>query len=485
MRLLAILALCWASALPSQAAPGGNGGSTVTRRDLADAYLLVDRIVAERGAPIALRGRWNEAFDRTTLAFFGGDFAKVLRDMHALTAEMLGDSAVTGPTHQLLPLRLRTLPRVVTPEDSVVRVVITVMYASGDEPARRLRVRIAGRDGRAIYESPLVVPAGAAAGQRVELAIPRSQLPLSDTRLDVSAALDGTEAELRAPLFLLSLRADSLRTMLARDIAQLPANTDAQALASLRARIALLTDAPDETNSAQFLADPVALASLLQDELAALQLGRDPYRRTGDIWRVLQMPTGQVPLRLYVPPQARAVDSLPLVIALHGAGADENMFLEGYGDGRIRTLADSLGFIVASPMTVDFARDPATLDTLLAVVARANRFDRRRVYVLGHSLGGGVALRLAFARRGDIRAAAVIAGAGTVPTTQTVVPTLFIAAERDLVIPAARVRASFEALQARGAPVRYALEERWGHTLVVGVALDRAIAFLLGEHGLR
>lgn len=479
MRLLAILALCWASALPAQVAPGGNGGSAVTRRDLADAYLLVDRIVAERGAPVAQRGRWNEAFDRTTLAFFGGDFAKVLRDMHALTAEMLGDSAAGGATHQLLPLRLRTVPRVVTPEDSLVRVVVTVMYASGSEPARRLRVRIAGRDGRAIVEAPLLVPAGAGAGQRVELAIRRAQLPANDTRLEVSAALDGAATDLRAPLFLLSLRADSLRAMFTRDLAQLPATTDAQALASLRARVSLLADEPDETNSAQFLADPVALASALQDELAALQLGRDPYRRTGDIWRVLQMPTGQVPMRLYVPPQARAVDSLPLVIALHGAGADENMFLEGYGHGRIRTLADSLGFIVASPMTVDFARDPATLDTLLAVVARANRFDRRRVYVLGHSLGAGVALRLAFARRGDIRAAALMAGAGTVPTTQTVVPTLFLAAERDLVIPAARVRASYEQLRDRGAPVEFALAEGWGHTLLIGPELLRTVEFLL------
>jgi dienelactone hydrolase len=158
------------------------------------------------------------------------------------------------------------------------------------------------------------------------------------------------------------------------------------------------------------------------------------------------------------------------------------MFLEGYGHGRLRHLADSLGFLVASPNTVEFARDPATLDTLLAVVTRANSFDRRRVYVLGHSLGGGVTLRLAFQRRGDIRAAAIIAGAGTVPATQTVVPTLFLAAERDLVIPAARVQASYAALQSRGAPVTYWLAEGWGHTLVVGIALERALAFLLEEH---
>jgi predicted esterase len=331
------------------------------------------------------------------------------------------------------------------------------------------------------FESRVVVPAGATAGTDVEVAVPRAQLPAGDARLEVAASLEGAATQLRAPLFLLALRADSIRVMLERDAAQLETG-DAQALASLHARIAVLADEPDEANSAQFLADPVALASALQEEIAALQAGRDPYRRTGDIWRVLQMPTGHVPIRIYIPPQARAAQDLPLVIALHGAGADENMFLEGYGHGRLRHLADSLGFLVASPNTVEFARDPATLDTLLAVVARTNRFDRRRVYVLGHSLGGGVTLRLAFQRRGDIRAAAIIAGAGTVPATQTVVPTLFLAAERDLVIPAARVQASFAALQSRGAPVAYWLAEGWGHTLVVGIALDRALAFLLEEH---
>lgn len=482
MRLLAIAVLVLASSvLAAQGNPSetGPGAAAVTRRDLADAYLLVDRIVAARGAPAAHRARWNEAFDRTTLAFFGGDFAKVLRDMHALAAEMLDEGAAGSATRRLLPLRLRTAPRVVTPADSVLRVVLTVMYAEGDEPARALRLRVAGQDGRVYAEARVEVPARAAAGDRIELALPRAQLPAGNARLEVSAALDGATTELRAPLFLLDLRADSLRAMFERDLAQLPADADAQALASLRARIALLADQPDETNSAQFLADPVALAAALQEELAALQAGRDPYRRTGDTWRVLQMPTGQVPFRLYVPPQARAAQALPLVIALHGAGADENMFLEGYGHGRLRTLADSLGFLVASPMTVDFARDPATLDTLLAVVARANRFDLRRVYALGHSLGAGVTLRLAFQRRGSIRAAVLLAGAGTVPATQTVVPTLFVAAERDLVIPAARVRASYDQLLARGAPVEFALAESWGHTLVVGPELLRAVEFLL------
>lgn len=481
-------ALCLALSVVTTVATAQNpapaatpAAQAVTRRDLADSYLLVDHIVAARGMPAASRARWNQDFDRTTLAFFGGDFPKVLRDMHDLAARMLGDSAAGSPTRQLLALRLRTAPRLATPQDSTVRLVLTVMYAGENEPARRLRIRVTEGDGRIVTEGQVVVPAGIAAGRDVEYVIPRAQLPQRNGRLTVTAELDGAATKLETPLYLFEQRADAVRAELERSAAEMPAGADAQALASLRARIALLRDVPGEGSTAQFLADPVALTAALMDETLALSTRRDPYRRTGDIWRVLETPNARVPFRLYVPPQARTSTSLPLVIALHGAGADENMFFEGYGAGRIRTLADSLGFIVLAPSTNDFARDPATLDTAIAVVARATAFDRSRVYMLGHSLGAGVTLRFAAQRRDVLRATALIAGAGAVPADQTVVPTLFIAAERDLVIPAARVRAAYDALQARGAPVEFVMSEGWGHTHVVGVELLRAVQYLLAR----
>ncbi|WKW10871.1 hypothetical protein Strain138_000103 [Pseudogemmatithrix spongiicola] len=453
----------------------------VSRRDLADAYLLVDRIVAERGMPATARVRWNEDFDRTTLAFFGGDFAKVLRDMHDLAARMLGDSAAASPTRRLLALRLRPQPRVVTPQAPAVRIGVTVMYADSGEAARTLRLRVVDAAGTTVATAALRVAAAARAGEVFAVELPRRALPGSNARLTVIAELDGAATALRAPLFALEAPADSIRAALDAEITALTAPVDAQVLASLRARTTLIADVPDESNSAQFLADPVALAALLQEEIAAVAAGRDPYRRTGDTWRVLQMPDARVPFRLYIPPQARAQQALPVVIALHGAGADENMFLEGYGHGRLRTLADSLGFIAISPATVDFARHPATLDSMLAVVARTQAFDRTRVYMLGHSLGAGITQRFA-AQRGDVlRATALIAGAGAVAADQRVVPTLFIAAERDLIIPAARVRAAYDALRARGNPVEFAMAEGWGHTHVVGVELGRALQFLLAR----
>lgn len=39
----------------------------------------------------------------------------------------------------------------------------------------------------------------------------------------------------------------------------------------------------------------------------------------------------------------------PLLVVLHGAGGDENMFPEAYGAGIIKRIAEKHGLLVASP----------------------------------------------------------------------------------------------------------------------------------------
>ncbi len=472
-RLLALLLLMLPPALQAQ-------GSAVTRRDLADAYLMIDRIAMTRGLPVAQRADWNRDFDRTTLAFFGGDFPRVLRQMHDLTARMLGDSALASPTRQLLALRLRTTPRVFTPRDSTLQLTVKVMYADTSiQTARALMLRIVRQDGTVALTRELVIPAGAAAGSEYAVSLPTSGLILDRGRFIAEATLAGAQMTLRAQLFAMSMSADSARAELGRMAGLVEAKADPQLRASLRARLTLLADRPDESSSAQFLADPVAISDAILQEIEAVDAGRDPYRRTGDVWRVLKMPNGEVPLRLYVPPQARTGRAMPVVIALHGAGADENMFLEGYGAGRLRDLADSAGFVLLSPLTTAFVREPGTLDSALALIARSATIDRQRVYLIGHSMGGAATIRIATESRDQIRAAVVLAGTGALPPGGRIAPTLFIGAETDLVIPVTRVRVTYDQFLAAGAPVEYEQANGWGHTLIVGARLERAVHWLL------
>jgi predicted esterase len=298
-------------------------------------------------------------------------------------------------------------------------------------------------------------------------------------RYRIEATLPGARVPRTTDVFIMGESAEAARTRLLGAIAALPPTADAQSVAALRARAALITERPDPASSAQFLADPAALTASVDADVRALARGERPFTlRAGDQWRVIVGPSGPIPMRIYAPRGVALGARLPVVFALHGAGADENMFLEGYGAGRLKALADSLEFILVSPETNAMTRNLAGFDSTLAVLERDYVIDRSTMYVLGHSMGAAATMRLASERRKDVRAAALLAGGGVPPTNGQMSPLLFIGAETDLVIPLARVRASYEAAVASGAVAEFRQADGWGHTLVVGARLDEAIRWL-------
>src|SRR5690606_6585107 len=72
---------------------------------------------------------------------------------------------------------------------------------------------------------------------------------------------------------------------------------------------------------------------------------------TGDQHRrYLFAPTGaEMPYRLYVPTTWDGERSLPILLFLHGAGANESTYLD-IADGQVRKLAEQHGYIVVSPL---------------------------------------------------------------------------------------------------------------------------------------
>jgi phospholipase/carboxylesterase len=251
-----------------------------------------------------------------------------------------------------------------------------------------------------------------------------------------------------------------------------------QALAAAVSRAGLLTDVPSSTRSAELFVQPRAHAAAVRREVDALRAGRDPYAgRSGDWWREIVADGGRrVPVRVVVPPSA--VDGgrrAPLLVALHGAGGDENMFVDAYGDGVLVRLADSLGAIVVSPLAN--GATPVTVDSLLAVVTRGYAIDTTRVFAIGHSMGAGIVARLANTRGHRLAGVAMLAG-GAAITAPDAPPALFVGAALDPVIPAARVRAAAEATTAAGRRAEYRELAHEGHTLMVGPAVPLAIAWL-------
>ena len=154
-------------------------------------------------------------------------------------------------------------------------------------------------------------------------------------------------------------------------------------------------------------------------------------RATGDQHRqYVFAPTGQsMPYRVYVPTTWDGKASLPILLMLHGAGANENSYMDQAG-GLLRKLAEQHGYIVVSPL--GFAplgaygnplRLPAVFGqeataaaqraavvpakqrelnlselevmTALEVVTEEYGADRSRTFLAGHSMGSGGAWHLA------------------------------------------------------------------------------------------
>lgn len=154
-------------------------------------------------------------------------------------------------------------------------------------------------------------------------------------------------------------------------------------------------------------------------------------RGTGDQRRqYVFTPTGQqLPYRIYVPKTWDGKASLPIILMLHGAGANEGTYLD-QADGLLMKLAEQHRYIVVSPLgftpmgaygnplrlpavfgqsdaaaTQRTAVTPARqrelnlseleVITVLEMVTEEYGADRSRTYLAGHSMGSGGAWHLA------------------------------------------------------------------------------------------
>jgi predicted esterase len=190
----------------------------------------------------------------------------------------------------------------------------------------------------------------------------------------------------------------------------------------------------------------------------------------------------EVPYRTLLPPGSAPA---PVILALHGAGGDEHMFLDAYGAGRLRALAAAQGAIVISPGTNAVLRAPGAFAALIDAVARVRPIDRSRIVVIGHSLGAGAAWRLALQQRGRIAAVACIAGGcGTLPpgtTADSLPPLLLVAGALDPIANADRLEQASSAARAAGVTVTFERRAHYGHTLLVGDALPEVVRWLFAS----
>lgn len=152
---------------------------------------------------------------------------------------------------------------------------------------------------------------------------------------------------------------------------------------------------------------------------------------------------------------------VPLVILLHGSKRDGRSLVEPW-----RSLARQERFLAVGPdATVSDYWEPGTdgpgfLRDLVDHLAARYPVDRRRVYLFGHSAGGGFALQMGLLESRYFAAAALHAGAFSAGTEEWLpaeatrkIPFHIAVGTRDPYVPLARARATRDALAAAGIPV--------------------------------
>ncbi|MFN0120475.1 MAG: alpha/beta fold hydrolase [Blastocatellia bacterium] len=282
----------------------------------------------------------------------------------------------------------------------------------------------------------------------------------------------------------------------------------AERLATLKQQLAALTDkgtTVETMRMAAALLDSLWQKQTLETNYPAAMLLRQaedalnhhkagmPYYQTSlDValsgmrgnWLSMALPDGTMTARVFKPTrpgQARPNDPVPLVIALHGAGGTENMFFDAYGVGKVARLCEERGWLLVSPRGTGMK--PERIPQMIAELAKLTPIDRRRVFVVGHSMGGGQTAALAGLMSEGLAGVAVLGGGGTVPATPAdnfkALPYYVGIGTEDFALPRAReLRAALE--KAGAAKLTYREYPGIEHLMIVQVALPDVFAFFDG-----
>lgn len=476
--LIFAIVLSVASAAPD--APARQAAPEVGRADIAHAFLRFERAYLDSGSDGDRLAQLNREFDRLTQAIFFDRLDDALRRLEALSRAL----ATSGPLDAPAPVLIARVEPPVVSHERNQRPTLTVASLDPMLTVPGLaRIVLRAPDGAEAWTAPVprAGPEPEPIGATLELP-PARDLPLGRLSIEFiapgAAPVEriGSVAVVSRPLS--EVREEVIALL---DGAEAEGSATGRDLGICRARAALLADDAPASSLVHTLGDPAALAEAVAAEARELARGQRPYKsRAGDLWRTIELRGLPVPMRLYAPPAvAGSTDPVPLVVALHGAGVDENMFMDAYGAGLIRTLADERGFLVAAPLTYPFMTSVDNLSTLIDDLALDYAIDRDRVYLIGHSLGAIAACGFVSADRPLVAAAACLAGFRPLVGEITPPPVLVIAAELDPIFPASRVRGAVEGARKSGLPVELVVVPNQGHTLVVPEALPRAVEFLL------
>ncbi len=471
--------LASAAAAPPATAPG-KPLPRITRADLAEGYLRVEKMLQTHPPKPDDRARIHRSMDKAAYFFFAANHSDAIREMNGICDALRG---ANEPDLQSFveSMRVRIAPRIAhRHRPSILNIRFARLF---DLPITspielKLVIRTDDADGKIIFENPVQFR-----GDAPMPSIATKQPDAPPGRYRVELVAPGGKSFDVGRWFVIDRSLETIRAANEKRLNLVDTRDPRmfQAWVACRARNALLTDRPAEEELSQYLADPLELPRTVTAEVEALLRGEDPYAgRIGEYFRAVPAGAMYVPAWVYAPAAVKDGKPMPLVIALHGAGADERIFMEGYGAGAIKRLADKHNFIVVAPSTYWVLPNASALEGIVAAIGADYSIDRSRVFVIGHSLGGMAAAAIASRHPKDVAGAVLIAG-GKLATDQQTCPVLVIAAELDPLMRPSDLQENADEARAAGLPVEFRLIDGAGHVLVCDEVLDDAIEWLLKQ----
>jgi poly(3-hydroxybutyrate) depolymerase len=207
----------------------------------------------------------------------------------------------------------------------------------------------------------------------------------------------------------------------------------------------------------------------------------------------------QMEYALFVPSGYDQAKKTPLVVALHGLYSNPQQIMHYPG---MTNLAEKYGYIVVAPMGYNNrgwygakslvrgpADDPMDLSDLseqdvmnvLDLVRKAYNIDPGRIYLLGHSMGGGGAFELGIKHPELWAALAPIAPATSRPATDAEVikrlPVILVQGDRDVLVKVERVRPWADEMKKLGMDYEYDEIAGGNHISVAFESLPKIFAF--------
>ena len=326
-------------------------------------------------------------------------YGDAMRDYNQGTAVMR--SIAWTPAYELAVSLQGRLDHAMVEPGKTVTVTLTPLYTDSREQSVKMTAAVAlapakanGAESTTLASNAKLDPAALPFTMRITLPSGVS----GDFNLEVLLNADGetpTEAARAAfsktlPVHIEALSAEAQR--LKNKLAD--AKQGSPALATAEYALALYEKADQgEINPARYdFHEQFTNAAAIADSVSQ---GRDPFAgKHGDFRKAYRSAVDNTlqPYRIFIPASYDGSKPAPLLVALHGMGGDENSMFDGYKE-TLKREAERVGFIVACPKgreTASMYRGSAEQDVLDVIkeVEGNYRIDLKRVYLMGHSMGG-------------------------------------------------------------------------------------------------